>query len=392
MVILFISIEYHLFFQSLHAHLIYKQLQMTHSDISTIRAYNQQLNQSQFSTAKELVGYMGAMQAQDFPMARWAVGLRLAEATDKTIEAAYNNGEIIRTHVMRPTWHFVSPADIYWMIELTAPRIKPLLKSGDLKLELTPKLLNKCYQLIENELSSNGSITRGDLKQLFENAKINTDENRLSHIMMNAELDSLVCSGPLKNTKLTFALLSERVPHKQTLSKDESLAELAKRYFSSHGPATIQDFVWWSGLSVSDAKKSIEINKNILISETIENEVYWFSNLSSLQTNQSVVHFLPAFDEILISYRNRNAIINTSHNKKAISDNGIFRPIIVVNGHVAGIWRRATKKNRIEIEISLFFQHDNEIISLIEYEVSNYVKFINMPAQLTWSNQFMNTL
>ena len=360
---------------------------MTHSDISHIRIQNQQLSQAHFSTAKELVGYMGAMQAQDFPMARWAVGVRLPEMNDEIIAKAYNDAEIIRTHVMRPTWHFVSPNDIYWMLELTAPRIKPILKSSIMRLELTTNTINKCYQILENELSNNRSLTRENIKQLFEDENIRTDDNRLSHIMMNAELDSLVCSGPLKNNKLTYALLNERVPDKLLLSRDESLAELAQRYFKSHGPATIRDFVWWSGLSVTDAKKSLEMNKGNLICKKIENEAYWFSDFNVQQINQPSVHLLPAFDEIIISYRDRNAIINESHNKKAISENGIFRPVIVVDGQVCGIWRRTTQKNTAKIEVSLFDQHDDETLTSIENKVSNYVHFINKSVQLVFKNE-----
>ena len=355
-------------------------------DISNIRGHNQHIKQTNCISAKELIHSLGAMQAQDFIMSKWAVGLRLQHSTEETVEATYNNGEIIRTHLMRPTWHLVSANDIYWLLELTAPRIKPLLKTRNIQLELTENIFSKCNNIMEKELVNNTHLTREALTQLFENADIRTNDNRLSHILMNAELNGLICSGSLKNSKLTYALLSDRVPTKNQLTKEESLNELAKRYFTSHGPATLLDFVWWSGLSVSDAKKALEMNKSNLLCETVESETYWFGNSFSGSKNSQSVHLLPAFDELLISYRNRTAIINNEHHKKAISSNGIFRPIVVINNQVAGIWRRVTKNKFTIIEVNLFQRQDMGSIESIENEASRYGAFINRPIQLVINN------
>jgi hypothetical protein len=203
------------------------------SDISCLRARNQHIVKTEFSSAKDLVSSMGAMQAQDLAMAKWAVGLRLQHSTDRTVENAFNNGEIIRTHLMRPTWHFVSADDIYWLLELTAPQIMPVLKSRNIQLELTEQIFSKCYKIIEKELINNISMTRDELSQIFEKESIKTDENRFSHLMIRAELDGLICSGPLKNNKLTYVLLPDRVPNKKILTKDESLRELAKNILSA---------------------------------------------------------------------------------------------------------------------------------------------------------------
>jgi len=359
---------------------------MRYSDISNLRIENQHIIKSEFSIAKDLVSSMGAMQAQDLAMAKWAVGLRLQHSTEKTIEIAYNNGEIIRTHLMRPTWHFVSPEDIYWLLELTAPRIKPTLKARNKQLELTDEIFSKCYRILEKELTNGISLTREELAQLFLLEDIKTDENRFSHLMIKAELDGLVCSGPLKNKKSTYASLPERVPIKKLLSKDESLYELAKRYFVSHGPATLQDFVWWSGLPVSDARKALEMNKSGLDFEIIESETYWFGNSGLLKRSIPEVHLLPAFDELLISYRDRKAIINAPDNKKAISSNGIFRPIIVVDGMVCGIWRRLTQKSLTIIEANLFEPQNKRIVECIENEASLFGTFIGRPIQLIVNN------
>lgn len=355
---------------------------MNLQDISNHRISNLKINHSGFDTAKQLVAWMGAMQAQDFLMAKWALGLRIPNATENFVESAYNKGEIIRTHLMRPTWHFVSPDDVYWLLQLTSPRIKPILKSSNLKLELTNVVLNQCYRILENKLSGCQNLNRDELKRIFEKEAIKTDENRLSHIMMNAELDGLISSGPLRNNKLTYSLLEERVPYKKLLPREESLSELAKRYFSSHGPASLQDYVWWSGLSVSNAREGLEMNKSSLFSEQIEDETYWFADFEKKEIQQTGLHLLPAFDEILIAYRNRRAIIDDSINKKAILDNGIFRPIVVLNGLIIGIWSKKTKNNICTVEIQLFSKQRSEVQCDIENEVIKYQKYLNKNVQL----------
>ena len=347
------------------------------SEISNIRLASQGIEPAAFENAKELVVWMGAIQAQDFAMAKWAVGVRLKNSAIETVEASFNKGEIIRTHLMRPTWHLVSSDDIYWMLELTAPKIKSGMKSRHNDLELTYEMIAKTNRIIEKTLSAKAHITREELAKEFREAGIKTDENRLSHILFCAELDGLVCSGPANGNKQTYALLSERVPNKRILPRDEALAELAKRYFTSHGPATLKDFTWWSGLSVTEAKKALDFIITDFISETINSETYWFSDsFSEFRKNKSSVYFLPAFDEFLISYTNRSASISQVDNPKAISNNGIFRPVIVANGQVTGIWKRNVKKNNVLIETDFFSPPDAKTKLQVEEAAEKFRTFL----------------
>jgi len=336
------------------------------------------------TSPQKLVAHMGAMQAQDYLMAKWAVGLRLQHATDAMIVDAYNNGEIIRTHLMRPTWHFVSSDDIYWMLELTAPQIKTLTKSRNKQLELDEDILRKSHVIMEKHLLDGADLTREELTQLYQNENIRTNDNRLSHLLMHAELDGLICNGAIKGSKLSYTLLEEKVPVKKLLSREESLAELANRYFTSHAPATMRDFIWWSGLSVTDARKAIEMIKSGFVSETFDGVIYWFKDYLTESLHNQSVYLLPAFDELLIGYRNRTATINENLNKKAISENGIFRPIIVVNGQVVGIWKRATQKTKVVIEVSLFTTVNAEIKAGIEQEVRKQALFMEKEMQLVF--------
>lgn len=326
---------------------------------------------------------MGAMQAQDFSMSKLAIGLRLKDATEKDIEDAFNRGEIFRTHLMRPTWHFVTAEDIYWMLELTAPQIKSSLKTRHTSLELTAFEINKSFRLIETTLFNKNSITREELTKKFTGMNIRTDDNRLSHILLLAELEGLICNGMVKGNKTTYSLLPERVPVRKRLSREESLAELAKRYFVSHGPATIRDFAWWSGLSLKDSHKAFEAIRKDFLEETIDSDKYWMKNKRPGLKNNSPVFLLPAYDEFLISYQNRSAALKGGMDKTSIiSQNGIFRPIIVINGKVCGLWRKLSEKNRILIEVNLPIHFYENRESLFEEKTNQLSQFYNTDVKL----------
>lgn len=359
---------------------------MTPTDISILRIQNQQVEGSKYNTPEELVGWMGAMQAQDFAMAKWAVGVRVPGSTEESVEKAYNQGKILRTHLMRPTWHLVSADDISWMLELTAPQIKRILKTNDKRFEFDETVYSACITMLEKMLSYEQCMTREELVREFENIHIRTDENRLSHIMIVAELAGVVCSGPLRGNKLTYALLADRVPKKMTFTRDEALATLATRYFSSHGPATVHDFVWWSGLNLTDARKALEIVKSGLISEIIDSETYWMATGSAnRRIDCQQVRLLPAYDEILIGYANRSAALATIHNKKTISDNGIFRPIIVENGQIKGLWKRNAVKDKVFIEATVFQPVGEETKREIEAEAKRVGAFFNKKTEIILS-------
>lgn len=349
---------------------------MNPSDISTLRLHNQQIASTNFKTAKELVDWMSAMQAQDYNQAKWAIGVRLPHLTEAQIESAFNQGEIIRTHLMRPTWHFVSDDDIYWLLELTAKQIKSTTKSRHRDLGLTENELKKSKEVLVKSLEGNRSLTREELGDQLNRAGINTFEQRLPHILMDAEIDGIICSGAISGKKQTYVLLAERVPVKKIITKEEALALLAKKYFTSHGPATLADFVWWSGLPITDARKALEMNKETLISETIGTETYWFANtINRASSPTNSVYLLPAFDEYLISYKNRSAAITADHHTKAISNNGIFWPIIVVNGQISGLWKRTLKKDTVLIELNHFRPHNKKEIGLIEKAAESFGRF-----------------
>ena len=357
------------------------------TDIANIRLISQQIERPKFKTVKELVGWMGALQAQDYGMAKWAIGVRLHEATDRTIETAISKGEIIRTHLLRPTWHFISADDIYWMLALRAAPIKASLRSRDKQLGLPEDMIAKSNTILANALQGGKHLTREELLIELTKGGIPIDENRASHLLVRAELDGLVCSGAIKDTKQTYALLEERVLKGYLLSKEEALAKLAKIYFLSHGPATMQDFVWWSGLSGKDASLALEMVKSDFHSETIAAQTYWFSNHLSLSpSNNGTVYLLPAFDEFIISYTDRRAALPLERFNKAVSNNGIFHPVVVVNGQVTGIWKRTIQKGKVLVETKFFEPPEKTILRLVEDAANKYGNFLGMETEISLPN------
>ncbi|SNR80929.1 winged helix DNA-binding domain-containing protein [Flavobacterium sp. ov086] len=328
---------------------------MTHPEISHYRLASQKLYKTTPCSPQEIVQHLGAMQAQDYAMAKWAIGSR-CDSSEKVIEEAINSAKIIRTHILRPTWHFVASDDIYWMLDLSAPQVKRFTASAGKKYGYDEKKFNQVNTKIEKLLTGNNHLTRDEIMQELNIKKSSSEDFLSAAIMMNAELDGLVCNGKMKGKQITYALLEERVSKpKSKLTKEEALSKLAKRYFESHGPATLTDFSWWSGFPPTTCKLAINAIELQLNSIEIENQKYWFGNDISKDSNfRESVHFLPAFDEILISYKTREASILSEHQSKAFTNNGIFKPIILENGKVIGIWKRTIKKDHAKIETQFF--------------------------------------
>ena len=346
-------------------------------DIANHRFFHQQLAESKFTAAKELVRWMGAIQAQDFQMSKMAVGLRVKNATEKSIESALHTGEIIRMHLLRPTWHLVSAEDVTWMLALSASHIQSAMRARDRELELTAAIFSKSNAILESSLRDGNHLSRQELIVKLKEAGIAVDNNRASHLLMHAESEGIICSGKLIANQLSYAILSERVPLKKKFGQDEALAELAKRYFTSHGPATLSDFSWWSGLSVSKSRIGLEMVSKDLETFTSEGKTYWFSGVSIPKMNTEVVHLLPAYDEFIISYTDRNASIRKEIHSKAVSSNGLFRPVLVQNGQVVGIWKREPKKEKIRITTHLFGEADQYLEQKIRKAIKSYTRFLD---------------
>lgn len=317
-------------------------------DVVSQRLNNHKLASSEFKKPVDVVRWLGAVQAQDFHGAKWALALRMRKATDAAVEEAFNEGQILRTHLLRPTWHFVAPEDIRWLLQLTGPRINVRCGPNYRKYELDRATLKRSNKVLSRALRGGKHLTRSALKKVLNQAGIAADDTvRMAHILLRAELDGIVCSGPRIGKQFTYALLEERVPAVGTLSRDEALAKLAQRYFTSHGPATLQDFIWWSGLTTADARHCVELVDRHLRQELIEEKVYLSPRAVKATKPAHSAHLLPAYDEYTVAYKDRQTLFARNN---GITTWGLLGPIVIVDGRVVGTWKRTNVQ--VDLNIS----------------------------------------
>ncbi|HEV2339224.1 MAG TPA: winged helix DNA-binding domain-containing protein [Patescibacteria group bacterium] len=340
-------------------------------NVSVLRLHNQHLI-SPLSTPDEVVSWFGAMQAQDFAAAKWAIALRSQHQTDATIEQAFNEGRILRTHIMRPTWHFVSPKDIHWILALTAPRVHKFNGYYYRKSGLTKDIFQKSNAVIRKALEEGKQLTRSQLGAALDNARIPTRDLGLTYTILQAELDGIICSGPRVNKQFTYMILDKRVPKGNDMEHDEAVGELTKRYFQSHGPAQIQDFMWWSGLTGTDAKRGIDIAK--LKKEIIGNKVYWTTKHTEMKQTASV-YLIPPFDEYFVAYKDRSDIIDGRYKRHMNFNGGMINGAIISKGIIIGTWKRVFEKKEIIITIHPFSTFENEEYKEITKAADRYGHF-----------------
>ncbi|WP_065218776.1 MULTISPECIES: winged helix DNA-binding domain-containing protein [Butyricimonas] len=347
--------------------------------LTNIRLQCQQLTNPQFTTPKELVAWMGALQAQNYPMVKWAIGIRLKSGSLSIVEEALQKGDIIRTHVMRPTWHIVVAEDLRWMLKLCYQRIKAANESWCRQVGIQEKEYLKCNREIEKILEGK-HLTREEMG--IELARLGNivDQTRLNHYLFRAESEGIICSGADKNKKPTYALLEERIPPVKDLSKEEALAKLATNYFRSHSPASLQDFTWWSGLLISEAKQAIEaIKPDLHVEKYGSLELYVHESCQNAPSSRAQLHLLPSYDEYLISYKERGTVMDPVHHPKAFNNWGIFYPVILYNGKVVGNWHKKASKNQIKIETTFFEDHPEISEELINHALEKHKAFFLMP-------------
>jgi hypothetical protein len=317
-------------------------------DIADRRLRHQRIAGAGFKRPGEVVAWLGAVQAQDYLGALWALGLRMKTATEEVVEQAIAERTIVRTWPMRGTLHFVAPADVRWMLELLTPRVLAGRKARYRQLDLDQKDFDRSRDLLVRALEGGRQLTRKALFEILDAKGISTAGQRGIHILQRHALDSLLCFAPRQGKQPAFALLEEWVPPARKLTRDEALVELAERYFTSRGPATLQDFTWWSGLTVADAKTAIELAGPRLQREA----AHWFGK-EPPSVAPAPAYLLPPYDEYTVAYKDRSAVLDPGHGRD-VSGNGIFYPIVVLEGRVAGTWKRELKKDSVVITLSTF--------------------------------------
>ena len=319
------------------------------------RLQTQRLTGPQFPTPAAAVAFFGAVQGQDLLPAMWALGQRVQDATEASIEQAIYDRQLVRTWPLRNTVHFVTPADIRWMLELSAPRA---LRENARKrqLGLDAATFAQSRKIIEHALRDGQPHTRQSLRQALDDGGVSTEGQRGIHILGRLAQEGLICMGPRADKQPTFVLIDAWLPPAPPLSRDEALAELARRYFTSHGPATIQDYTWWCGLAAAEARAGLEMVKSELAQAPIGKQVYWFDPAAPVAElgPAPVAHLLPFLDEYLVAYKDRSAVSPPEYNQLVDSGNIIFHQPFLIDGRVVGTWTRKLNKKSVVIAPNLF--------------------------------------
>ncbi len=345
------------------------------------RIQQQGLASHPFATPAEVVAWLGAVQAQEYPGGKWALGLRMQAASDHLLDQAFDDGAILRTHILRPTWHFVAPADIYWMQELTAPRVNAVNAYMYRQQKLDEALFGRSSVVIARALRGNRYLTRPELGAALAEAGIAAEGIRLGCIIMRAELGALICSGPRRGKQFTYALVEERAPQARRIARDEALAELTLRYFTGHGPATARDFSWWSGLTLADVKTGLGMAATHLAQREIDGQAYWFAeSIPAAGQPAPAALLLPTYDELFVGYdsfnKNRLGHLDTGNSN-------IFNASILLHGEVTGRWKRTFNKDSVSVEAAPFSHLESAAVGAIRQAAEEYGQFLGMPVEFT---------
>jgi hypothetical protein len=350
------------------------------------RLQNQHLIKPALKDPAQVVQMLGAVQSQDFAGAKWALSMRLKEnASDESIEQAFTEGKILRTHVLRPTWHFLAPADIRWILELTAPRVHAMNAYYYRQLELDKAVFQKSNKVIVKALEGNKHLTRVELASALKKAGILANNLRLTYLMMYPELEGIICSGPRRGKQFTYALLDERVRPVKALKRDEALAELVRRYFSTRGPATLQDFAWWSGLTLADAKRGIEMVGSEFTHRIVEGKTYWHAkSMAQAKIRSPLAHLLPNYDEYFIGFKDRSAIGNVIRQSNvAVSNAAFLAHLITIDGQLVGGWKRTLEKNKVTVKLTPVVKLSKTEKRSIKDTADRFGKFLGLTVQVS---------
>jgi hypothetical protein len=344
--------------------------------IAAERLANQHIEGPRFRDAEDVVSWLGAVQAQDYRAALWAVGLRLRHRSDAAaVERAFDEGRILRSHLLRPTWHFVAAPDIHWILELTAPHVQRRVAAYHSSVGLDGDTCRRAMKVIARAVKDGQHVTRAELGAHLARAGVKVKGVALALLTLHAELDRVICSGRQRGAQLTYALLDARAPRPTRLSKDEALAALATRYLRSHGPATLRDFVWWSGLATADARRALHASGGT--HDAIGDRVYWRLDGDRPQRDRGMhVHLLPIYDEYLVAYRDLDAV------PRAAASFGVLPRAVVAGGQVAGTWKAVRGGDGVVVDVKPARRLAGKERDALEQAAARYGRFLGTPVSV----------
>lgn len=347
------------------------------------RMATQGISQPRFRTPRDVVASLGCVQAQDYLGGLWAVGLRAAGATQETVERAISDRAIVRSWPMRGTLHFTAGADLRWILELCAPRV---LRLAQKRLKNTfgidAKLLAAARKTTIKALRDGKALRRDELYQWWEDHGIACDESRGLHLLFSLANEGLVCFGGRQGKQPTIVLLEEWLPQAKSLPRDESLGRLAGLYFSGHGPATLRDFVWWSGLTVKEAAQALELAQP-LEQEVMDGHTFWWTGDPPEPARTSLSFLLPAWDEYTVGYRDRATLVHAAHAERVDPRYGVLNPALLNGqGLVFGSWKRTLTPHQAVVKPASYARLTKAEKKPLEQAVRRYGQFLGLPAVL----------
>jgi hypothetical protein len=360
---------------------------MTRARVEIVRERlrNQRLLAPLSSSPEEVVSSFGAVQSQDYPGAKWAIGLRARGTTDRDVESAFNDGRILRTHILRPTWHFVAVTDLRWLMALSGPRVAAATAGWFRQHGLDESILTRSRKTIAAALKDRRYLTRGELSEALHKSGISVSGSPLAAVVVHAEITGVICSGPRREKQFTYALFDERVPQNRAVLREDALGELAWRYFSSHGPASIRDYVWWSGLTTREASAGIEMNRSRFASFSYNGHAYWSAARQRRRSTraQPAALLLPNYDEYVIAYKDRSAIMDRARSAR-IAVQEEFAHGLFIDGRLTGNWRRRTAAAGVSIALRPHRRLTRAEMDAVAAEAERYGKFAGVAVSLTF--------
>lgn len=347
----------------------------------------QRLTGAPCATPEEAIGRLLAVQAQDYGSAKWSVGARVAGATDASVEEAFAAGRILRTHVLRPTWHFVLPADIRWLLTATAPCIRARDRRRYAQLGLDDRSRARAAAAFAGALRGGRALTRAELAAVAAAAGVAPDGQRLPYLLMSAELDALICSGPRRGRQHTYMLLDERVPAEAEVLRDRALAELAARFFAGHGPATDKDLAWWASLTLAEVRLALAGAGERLRREEAGGLTLWSAAgegavAASSRPAAPAVHLVQGYDEMVMGYSQTKALLRRPGSSWTAATPPVGRLVVLLNGRVAGFWRRTSGKENVLVEVTLLDDWDAASRRALATEAARYARFLGLDLSL----------
>ena len=348
------------------------------------RLASQQMNPRRLQRPREVVEWLCGVQAQDFGWAKWSVGLRIDGCTDAAVEKAIQDRRIVRTWMFRGTLHFVVAEDLVWLTSLLAPHIIKGNARRYQQLELDDGGFLRSQNVLQRVLEKNGSLTRSEIKTHFEKKGVPAQGQQVPYLLQRAALDRLICHGLQRGNEPTYVLLSEWIGTQRTLDQTEALGLLAARYFSSHGPATQQDFGWWSGLTAQEVRRALDHAHEVFTVE-LNSVRYWATADPPPTVVKEIGYLLPPFDEYLLGYNDRSLVLDSNHVKRVNAGGGILKPTVMVNGNILGIWIYKFESKEMIVSIQLFRDLEPHERGVIDRAFCQFRSFNSVQAALRFS-------